>query len=47
MLGHHLLQLRDLLVQRRDDADLPGNDGRVGGLGGRRLPQPGRPQHRQ
>src|SRR5664279_2815893 len=32
MLLHHLFQLRDLHVQRGDDADLPGNDGRVSGL---------------
>ena len=47
MLGHHLLQLRDLLVQRGDHADLPDDDGRVGGLGGRGLTQTRRPQHRQ
>ena len=47
MLGHHLLQLSDLLVQRGDDADLPDNNGRVGGLRGRGLPQAGWPQHRQ
>ena len=47
MLGHHLLQLRDLLVQGGDDADLPRHDGGVGGVGGRRLPQRRGPQHRQ
>ena len=47
MLVHHLLQLRDLFVQRGDDADLPKHDGSVGCLGDRRLLQPRRPQHRQ
>ena len=39
MLVHHLPQLRDLCVERGDDADLPGHDGRVGALQRRRLTQ--------
>ena len=46
MLGHHLLELRDLLVQRGDQTDLADDDGRVGSLDRRRLTQPRRPQHR-
>ena len=38
VFGHHHLQLRDLLVERSDDADLPDNNGRVGALRGRGLP---------
>ena len=47
MLRHrHLLRLRDLLVQRSDDVDLPEDDGRVGGLGVR-LPRARRARDRQ
>ena len=31
VLGHHLLQLRELLVQRGDEPDLADDDGRVSG----------------
>jgi len=46
MLGHHLMQLRDLRIQSRDDADLSDHDCRIGSLGGARLTQTRGPQHR-
>ena len=39
MVGHHLPELLDLDVERRDQPDLSGHDGRVGGLDGVRLAQ--------
>jgi hypothetical protein len=45
MGGHHLPQLIDLGVQRRDQPQLPGDDDGVGGLHRLRLPQPGSAQH--
>jgi len=47
MLGHHLVQSRDLLVERGDDADLSEDDSRVGLLKGRWLTQRRGSQHRQ
>src|ERR1019366_3277242 len=47
MPGHPLLQPCDLLVESRDDADLPGDNGRIRALGDRRLTEAGGSPKRQ